>query len=456
MSDQGEAKTKPDTSETKVAEESEPSEAVEESEPSEVAEAIGVKEVIETFLHRILDIEDCAKEYLFAAVKAYNDNAEKLTEDIERHQGALEDEKDETVRVLTLKELRKTLREIERHNKSSRVTTLEKSLFINLFSVFDKFVGDLVAVLYGKQPDLYKNINKEISLSEALKYGSMEELRQVFLDREIESIRRKSYLEQFKDLENKFSIKLTQFPEWPIFIERAQRRNLFTHCDGIVSKQYLDSCREAGCQLKGDVALGDQLKIGPKYLFESCRLICQVGIMLGQTLWRKTQEDDLEKADSHLSSIVFNYLHMEHWGKAISISKFAQALPKISTDEIERIFSVNHAIALCAIDKRKEAKAILDMKDWSATTHDFKLAYAILTDDYAKAEEIMCKLGKKGELINEISYHDWPLFREFRDSKEFFSAYEKVYGYKYSSKLSEIAETKKSEVEHRKDSANEE
>ncbi|QBQ54783.1 hypothetical protein [Nitrosococcus wardiae] len=418
-----------------------------QTDSSELTEGFEVTEVIDTFLHRILDIEDCAKEYIVAAAEAYNDNAEKLRAEIESHQKTLQDEEDEKIRVLTVKGLRKTLRNIERHNNSSPVTTLEKSLFISLFSAFDKFVGDLVAVLYSKKPDLYKNINKEISLSEALKYESMDELRQAFLDKEIESIRRKSYIDQFRDLENKFSIKLTKFDQWPYFVERSQRRNLFTHCDGVVSKQYLDVCREVGCKMKGGINVGDQLEIGEKYLFQSCMLVAQVGVMLGQTLWRKTLEDELEKADSHLSNIVFNYLHMEHWGNAISISEFSQGLPKMSTDQMERIFAVNYAIALRAVDKRKQAKDILDKKDWSATTYDFKLAYSILTDDYAEAEKIMYKLGKEGELINEFSYHDWPLFREFRDSKEFFSGYEKVYGYRYSSKLSQIAESKKAEVE---------
>ena len=414
-----------------------------------------INDVIDTFLHRIMDIEDCAKEYITAAYKGYNQNAENLKCSVKKHRETLEIEKDETIRILTVKELRKTLREIERHNNSSPVATLEKSLFISLFSVFDKFVGDLVAVLYSKKPNLYKNINKEITLSEALNYESMDELRQVFLDKEIETIRRKGYIDQFKDLENKFSIPLTKFEEWPYFIERSQRRNLFTHCDGIVSKQYLDVCREVGCKIKETREIGDQLEIGAKYLFQSCMLIAQVGVMLGQTLWRKVIEDELEKADSHLSSIVFDYLHMEHWGNAIAISKFALGLPKISTDEMERIFSVNHAIALSAIDKKSAAKTILDKKDWSATTYDFKLAYAILTGDYSEAEKIMCRLGKEGELIVELSYHDWPLFREFRDSKEFFRGYEKVYGYKYSSKLNEIAETQKIEVENTEELASE-
>jgi len=90
---------------------------------------------------------------------------------------------------------------------------------------------------------------------------------------------------------------------------------------------------------------------------------------------------------------------------------------------------------------------VLDKKDWSATTYDFKLAYAVLTESYSDAYKLMEKIGKKGELINELSYHDWPLFREFRDREEFFDGYLAVYGYKYSSKLSFLAEEKKAEVE---------
>lgn len=406
-----------------------------------------IKNVIDKFLHRVLDIEDCAKKYIPAAIKSYNDESERLMIEIAKSQEILNDNIEKETKLLTIKNLRKTIREIERHNSSSPVTTLEKSLFINLFAVFDKYVGDIVAVLYRKKPELYKNINREIQLSEALNYESIEELRNIILDKEIETLRRKSYSEQFKDLDNRFSIKLTKFEEWPYFIERAQRRNLFTHCDGIVSKQYLDACSEAGCKLKEGRAIGDQLEIGAKYLFQSCMLIGQVGIMLGQTLWRKTQPDEIEKADSHLSNIVFDYLHMEHWRNAIAVSKFAVNLPKISTEELERIFCINYAIALSAIKDDKSAIELLNKKDWSATTYDFKLAYAILNKKYIEAKELMIKMGEEGELISELAYHDWPLFREFRDSDEFFEGYEQVYGYKYSSKLSEIAETQKVNID---------
>ncbi|HCS91988.1 MAG TPA: hypothetical protein DIW77_18660, partial [Chromatiaceae bacterium] len=361
-----------------------------------------LREPIDQVVHRILDIEECALEYIQKASARYNEEADKLKNELSQEQKNLSDDKPNSHRLLALRSIRSTIRQIDRHNKSSPVRTLEQSLFIHLFAAFDKYIGDLVLMLYQHNQDLYKNINREIALSEALKYDSMDALRHAMLDKEIEAIRRKSYTDQFKDLENRFSITLTKFDEWPYFVERAQRRNLFTHCDGVVSAQYLEICRSVGCKFKEQKQIGQRLDIGAKYFFHSCLLVAQVAIMLGQTLWRKVIPGQIDKADLHLVHIIFHYLSDEKWAHAISLSKFALSLPRVSTDEVERIFTVNYAIALKAINKGAAAKKILDKKDWTATTYDFKLAYAVLSEKYADAEELMKKIGKQGELSTSI------------------------------------------------------
>ncbi|MFZ3144012.1 hypothetical protein [Psychrobacter glacincola] len=410
-------------------------------------EIYGVGEVIDIFLHRIMDIEECASEYIPEAAQRYNDKTDELLYEYENIINTLETVDGKENKVVSEKDLRKTFRKIRRHVESSPVETLEKSLFVSLFSSFDKFIGDLVDVLFRKEPKLYLNINKEIKISEVLEYNSIDELRQSFLDKEIESIRRKSYQEQFKSLENQFKITLTKFKQWPSFIEKSQRRNLFTHCDGVVSKQYIDMCKEVGYKFEAEKNVGEQLEVGTEYLFHSCMIVAQVGIMLGQTLWRKVVSNEIEKADGHLNEKIFDFLHEEEWLNAITIGNFAQNLRNNSTESMERMFLINHAIALNAINKKKEAKNLLDTKDWSATLLDFKLAYAVINFEYDEAQEIMNKIGKVGELVVEIAYHDWPLFREFRESEQFLSGYESVYGYPYLSKVKEIAEANKNEVE---------
>lgn len=416
-----------------------------------------VGEVIDIFLHRIMDIEECASEYIPEATQRYNDKTNELFHEYKNIVSTLETVDGKENKVVSEKDLRKALRKIRRHVGSSPVETLEKSLFVSLFSSFDKFIGDLVDVLFRKQPNLYLNINKEIKISEVLEYNSIDELRQSFLDKEIEAIRRKSYQEQFKSLENQFKITtLTKFKQWPSFIEKSQRRNLFTHCDGVVSKQYIDICKSVGFNFEIEKNVGEQLEVGTEYLFHSCMIVAQVGIMLGQTLWRKVINNEIEKADRHLNEKIFDFLHEEEWLNAITIGDFAKNLSNNSTESMERLFLINHAIALNATDKKNEAKSLLNTKDWSATLLDFKLAYAVINYEYNEAQEIMKKIGKEGELVVEIAYHDWPLFREFRESEQFFSGYESVYGYPYLSKVKELAERTKNEVELLHDSSIEE
>jgi len=405
-----------------------------------------ISDLIDIFIHKALDIEDCAKEFVTLAQTNHKSNAQRLKSDLENTTDLFNGEQKKPEVIVGIKKIRKTIKEINRHNRSDIATTLEKSLFINLFSIFDKYIGDLISILYNKKPELFNSINREISLSEALQYSSLEELRNVVLDKEIESIRRKSYIEQFKEMENIFSITLTKFDQWPNFIENAQRRNLFTHCDGIVSDQYLSVCKSVGYKEKKVYNYGDQLGIGSDYFFQACQRITEVAVMLGHTLWRKVLPDELETADDHLHTLIFDFLEMEHWNNAVSLSEFCLSLPKVSSEKIDRINTINYSIALKALGKDGTAKKILEQKDWSATSFDFSLAYFVLVENYIDAQKFMVKIGKSGDLIEEISYHDWPLFREFRNTEEFFKGYEEVYGYKYIEKLSAIAEEKKDEL----------
>ncbi len=71
---------------------------------------------------------------------------------------------------------------------------------------------------------------------------------------------------------------------------------------------------------------------------------------------------------------------------------------------------------------------ILDAEDWTATDPKFRLAYAVLCDDFENAIEIVRQLGKsKDQEMDEHSYRDWPLFREFRKHPDFVSLFEEIF-----------------------------
>jgi len=85
------------------------------------------------------------------------------------------------------------------------------------------------------------------------------------------------------------------------------------------------------------------------------------------------------------------------------------------------------------------AREILNAVDWTASSSDFRLAYAVLMENYDEAARLMQQIGRKGEFVNKFSYYVWPLFNEFRETEQFSTAYEKVYEHPYAEKLEEDA-----------------
>lgn len=398
-----------------------------------------IASAISRFVHKVHDIEESAKNCIPQAKKTYMKRAKEVRGTFLANQAIIESDCSAEEKLVAARNLRTMLRLARRLENDATIATLERSLFIGLFTCFDKFVGELIEGVYSARTDLFKNIGAQFSVCEVLEYPSLEEFKAAVLEKEIETVRRKSYMEQFKEFEKRFAFEtLTKFDSWSVFVEASQRRNLFTHCDGVISQQYIKMCSDAGYRIPEDVAVGQQLGVGAKYFFNTCHVVMEVGVMLGHTIWRKMLPDERRLADSELNSLIYDYLHLGQFHKSAALCRFAQKLPKISEDLMDRMFTLNHAIAVRQINGVGAAKKILEKKDWSAVIYDFRLARAVLVEDYESAKGFMLRIGKVGELVCEVAYHDWPLFKDFRETPQFLEGYEEVFGYKYLSKLSEI------------------
>lgn len=241
-------------------------------------------------------------------------------------------------------------------------------------------------------------------------------------------------------METTFGLRLKAFDRWPQFVECAQRRNLLTHCDGIVSQQYLKVCNAAGYKFTQPVNIGDRLDLGGEYTSAACELMMTVGMKLGQTLWRKLFPAEIDQADSHLIKITYDCLQREKWRLAQIYGEYANSQKEMSSDLNRRITTINYAIALKFGGKQSEAEELLRAIDWTATINEFKLAEAVLLDNFDKASEIMERIGKSGEIITENAYHVWPLFNTFRATTQFLAMYENVYGHPFVAEVKREAE----------------
>jgi len=316
-----------------------------------------------------------------------------------------------------------------------------RSFVVSLVSHYDHFLGKLVKVLFYLKPEMLRASDKVLTLSQLLEFPSIEEAKEFILEKEIETLLRKSHSEQFEWLENRFGIQLRKdLPVWPTFIEVTERRNLFVHAGGVVSNQYIKVCESHGYDVDASLTAGVELGVSKAYFESAYAAIYEIGVKLAHVLWRKLAPSDLEQADKHLSNACYDLLKEEKYTLAKILLDFATiTLKKHADSNSRRVFVVNRAQAYKWSGDEQGAHNIIKGEDWSDTSDEFKLAEAVLLNDFGKAATIMKKIGSDG-YPSKSSYRDWPLFKEFRQSEEFLTTFEEIFGEPYSQFEKEASE----------------
>lgn len=398
-----------------------------------------VAEAITRFLHRARDTKWTARVFVPTAYEIMEKRQNKAIDQIKNGELLLASSQ-AVERVHGMKDMQEAVRKLERFNYSQVPKIVETSLFLSLFTAFDEYTGELLTAIYERKPELFDRLNRKIDLVDVLTANSIEDLKRSVLNDVIECFRRKSYIEQFAELEATFGITLREFERWPDFVECTQRRNLLTHCGGVVSEQYRKICREEKYPENKIRPLGTELGLGADYFLPTCELMIEVGLKLGQTLWRKILPDELGEADKHLTHTQYDALNSRNWERAKVYGEFAVGQKRFSDEVHRRISIVNYCIALKFSGDAEGCVRQLKKIDWSASVNDFRLAEAVLNDRFEDAALIMIRIGKSGEMVTEGAYHTWPLFNEFRGSAEFMNAYENIFGYPFVAELKRYAD----------------
>ena len=307
---------------------------------------------------------------------------------------------------------------------------LPRSLQVALVSQYDAFLGNLLRSLINLRPELLKASGTTLTFAELTQFGSLDDARDFVLEKEIETMLRKSHADQFTFLENKFDIELRKdLPEWPAFVELTERRNLFVHADGVVSNQYLANCREHGVQLEKDARAGKQLDISPEYFRTSYHTLYQIAVKLSQVLWRKVAPQEAENADSNLADITFSLLRERRYAVATVLLDFADTTLKKrhATERYRLMFLINRALAYRLQNEKGKCSEILATQDWTATSDAYQLAELVLSEKWDSAANVMKKIGSSA-YPHKADYLHWPLFTEFRKTEQFSSAFKAIFG----------------------------
>ncbi|GAA5562007.1 hypothetical protein Asch02_03525 [Acinetobacter schindleri] len=320
---------------------------------------------------------------------------------------------------------------IEKHNRLKRMvhaqSIIPRNFLIAYVSEFDYFVGAVLRAIYKLKPELLNTSDRVFNFKDLCKFNSLEDVREEVIEKDIEQILRSSHTDQFKTIAAKVDIEtLTQFNNWPKFIEITERRNLFVHTDGVISTQYQKVCGNVKITIKDD-QIGQKLDCSIEYLNQTYEIMYEVIVKLGQTLWRKLFGKSLEQkilADEYLIHTLFELLCVEQYGLVINLGEFALQQRNLSNDFNKRMMIINLCLAYKYSNNKSKLEELLNKHDWSAIPDVFQLAIACINDEH----EISCELIKKliqhnSDLLTEGSLHSWPLFRVLKEQECFKKMY---------------------------------
>lgn len=316
---------------------------------------------------------------------------------------------------------------------SAAMNILPRTFIVALVSQYDAFLGNLYRALFQLKPELAYSLEKEFTFQEILKFNDIDELKSEVIEKDVEKLLRESHYEQFKILERRIT-KLTgkeftlttNLPVLPTFIEVAERRNLFVHCNGLVSQQYIDNCNKHKVKGLDEINFGDELDVDPLYFNNAYKAYLEIGVKLNQVLWRKFLPNRLVEADRNLNNIAFDLLYNGYYDMAKILLKFGtEEIPKNGNQEMRKTLVVNKALAYYLDNDKKTANKILDAEDFSLG-NEFKLAVFVLKENYEEAKKMMMKIGIDDEIGKE-EYQEWPLFKVFRETEIFKETFKELF-----------------------------
>lgn len=317
---------------------------------------------------------------------------------------------------------------------STAMNIMPRTFIVALVSQYDAYLGNLYRALFQLKPELAYSLEKEFTFQEIIKYKDINDLKDEVIEKDIEKLLRESHFEQFKILERKIA-KLTgkdftlttNLPILPTFIEVAERRNLFVHCNGVVSQQYIDNCKKHKVKGIESVKFADELDVDPIYFNNAYKAYLEIGVKLNQVLWRKFLPHKLIEADKNLNNISFDLIYNGYYDIAKILLKFGtEEVPKNGNQEMRKTLVINKALAYYLDNDKATTNKILDAEDFSLG-NEFKLAVFVLKENYEEAKKMMLKIGPDDEQLGQEEYQEWPLFKVFRETDIFKDTFKELF-----------------------------
>ncbi|MBG7610736.1 hypothetical protein IU405_00555, partial [Polaribacter sp. BAL334] len=134
---------------------------------------------------------------------------EKFTKFIEDNVDEIEDEDGEKA-IAVKYEQAKVFETLSKNSEISALAfkIIPESLFVSLISQYDAFLNRLFRALFDIRPEYLNSSVRNLNFSQLVEFSSIDKAREYIIEKEIETILRKSHNDHFEYLEAKLSMPL--------------------------------------------------------------------------------------------------------------------------------------------------------------------------------------------------------------------------------------------------------
>lgn len=176
--------------------------ADESEEIEEIDEQIFLSDILENFIDNIESL-DTSLPLIMIIMSSVSEQKNKEHLEFLEENGKLIEEKGSKKRFdLDPKHFqgaRKIRKKHERMRKS--LDLIPRNFVVSLISEFDSFLGNVIKHFYAKKPELLNAVERQLTYADLIKFDELSDATEYILEKEIESILRKSHVEHFSILE---------------------------------------------------------------------------------------------------------------------------------------------------------------------------------------------------------------------------------------------------------------
>lgn len=323
------------------------------------------------------------------------------------------------------------IEEYEQHYKDIKAiyfikNSILETQFIDCITRFDSFLLNLIKKIYLLKPEILSGSEKTISYKLLLTMDSIDNARNALISDILDELFRGSHISQLEYLRKTFKLDVKKEIEntYKNFVEVTERRNILIHCEGKVSKQYLNVCNENG--ISANVTESIKLEIDEDYFIRSCDTLLEMSLKIGYSIWKKQAKTEKDIADDYLLQVCNNLILDKKYDLATSIIDYALNFEIKPNNLYTHHFKIYKLSILKIQGKTVELNKGLT-EDWSSVKNSIALALHVLNNSFDKAISLMKKMGNDEQEIDSTLYYNSVVFKDLIEKVEFKEAYREIY-----------------------------